>query len=114
MTVVIVHQGTEAQAEAFFAGYPGARDYLRVSDPERKQYEAFALTEAKLREIFSPAVMLRGAGTMLHGHRVGEVIGNPSQSPGAFVIRDGRIVAEHRYQHIADRPDYRKLVNGAS
>jgi hypothetical protein len=51
--------------------------------------------------------------TMLRGHRVGQVIGDPAQSPGAFVIRDGRIVAEHWYRHIADRPNYRRLIADA-
>lgn len=109
----MVHQGTEAQAEAFFAGYPGAREYYRVADPGRRCYEAYTLAEAKLRDIFSPGVMLRGMEAMLRGHRVGQVIGDPAQSPGAFVIRDGRIVAEHRYRHIADRPNYRRLIADA-
>ncbi|HBB74333.1 MAG TPA: hypothetical protein DC048_07770, partial [Planctomycetaceae bacterium] len=51
---------------------------------------------------------------LVRGHGLGPLVGDGFQMPGAFLIKDGRIVASYRHAHAADRPDYAGLACGVS
>ena len=104
--IVLVHMSPDDDAATFFARY-GLDDVVRVSDPQRELYRSFELQRGNLRQLFGPRVWFRGwkAG-VLDGHGVGRLQGDGLQMPGAFLVRDGRIVRAWRHASAADRPDY--------
>jgi hypothetical protein len=106
--LAVVHMSTAATAEELLARY-GLADADHFSDPERRIYGAFALSRAAWWQLFGPRVWGRGLAAILR-HGQGKIDGDGFQMPGAFVVRDGRLVAEFRHKTAADRPDYLGLV----
>lgn len=109
---VVVHMSDEARAREFLDGY-GLADVARISDPERVLYRAFDLRRGGLGQLFGAKVWWRGlrAG-LLDGHGVGALDGDGFQMPGAFLVRDGRILRRFAHRSAADRPDYCELAGG--
>ncbi|MEM8835361.1 MAG: SelL-related redox protein [Planctomycetota bacterium] len=105
-TIALVHMSDDAVAEKFSAKY-GLGDVARISDPEKRLYNAFDLARGSLGQLFGLEVWLRGfdAG-VLHKHAVGKLEGDGFQMPGAFLVHDGAIVAAFRHESAGDRPDY--------
>ncbi len=109
-TICLVHMMDEETARAFFARYNLA-NVARVSDPNKTFYAAFELHRGSLAQLFGPRLWLRGMIAGLIGkHLVGRLRGDGFQMPGAFLVRDGRIVRAFRHQDAADRPDYCALT----
>lgn len=104
--LVLVHMGTEEQAERFFRRYR-MEDVARVSDPQQSLYRAFGLTRGTLANLFGPKVWWRGfqAG-LLDKHGIGGLVGDGFQMPGAFLVYHGEVLRSFRHQSAADRPDY--------
>lgn len=106
MHVAIVHMVGDDRAAAYLGKYdlPG---HVRVSDPEKRLYAAFELERGRLGQLFGLRVWWRGllAG-VLGGHGVGGLAGDGFQMPGAFVVRNGRVIRAFRHRDAADRPDY--------
>jgi len=107
---ILVHMGDEASGKNFFAAY-GLDDWSRISDPELKLYRAYGLERGRVAQLSSPFVWWRGfKAAILQGHAFGTPRGDIRQMPGTFLVRDGRIIAAHRYATAADRPDYCDLA----
>ena len=95
--VVLVHQGTDAQAEAFLADR-GLDDLPRVADPDAALHRSLGLGRGSFRQLFGARVWWRGlrAG-VLRGHGIGRPVGDGFRMPGAFLVVAGRVV--HAYRH---------------
>ncbi|MCS7025940.1 MAG: AhpC/TSA family protein [Bryobacteraceae bacterium] len=104
--LVLVHMGTEEQAEQFFRRYQ-LEDVARISDTNQALYRAFGLTRGSLSKLFGPKVWWRGfqAG-VLEKHGVGTLVGDGFQMPGVFLLYHGEVIRSYRHQSAADRPDY--------
>jgi peroxiredoxin len=114
VTICLVHMSEDAEAGAFFARY-GLGDVARISDPGRGLYRAFELRRGNLWQLFGPSVIARGIAAFVRGgHGVGRLRGDGFQMPGAFVVRDGRIVRAFRHAAASDRPDYCALAGAES
>lgn len=100
--IVLVHMMTEQNAAGFVRPF-GLEDLPRISDPERKLYEAFALPRGTLSQVMGPRVWWNGLKATLSGHRPGVPSGDVMQLPGVFLVVDGTIVRGHRYETSADR-----------
>ena len=117
--IVLVHQGTEDQAEGWFAAR-GLGDVPRIADPERALYRAFELKRGSPWQLFGPKVWWGALRALVAGHLIGKSIGGATgdafQMQGAFLVRDGAIVKAYRHRSQADRPDYLGLARagGAS
>jgi len=111
--LVLVHQGSEADLRPLLERY-GLAGVNRVSDPTKALYRALDLPRGSLGQLFGPPVWGRGLAAVLAGHGIGPLVGDGFQMPGAFLIRDGRIVAAYRHRHAADRPDCGALACGTS
>ncbi len=87
---------------------------FQICDPQRRVYQAFELRRGTFAELFGLRMWLRAfqAG-LLRGHGVGMLQGDGFQMPGAFVVRDGRILAAHRHSDAADRVDVCSLATQA-
>lgn len=110
--VAFVHMSPPEEADRWFARY-GVADLVRVSDPDRRLYQAFGLEQATLGVLAHPRVWwpwLRTA--VLSGYGLGSPGPNWRQLNGVFVVHDGRILAALRHPNSAARPDYAALVHG--
>ncbi len=107
--LVLVHMlqlGKETQ-------YLGERSGIRrIADPRCELYRAFGLGKGGLLELFGPQVWWRGAIALFKGCGVGHLAGDGLQMPGAFLFRDGQIVASQRARSAADLPDLPGLFRG--
>ncbi len=108
--IVLVHQGSEAQAADFFAGY-GVGDLDRVSDPLRWLYFHLGLRRGGPWQLLGPKVWIRAIGAgLLKRHGLGRVVGDLRQMPGVFLIRDGVVLASFVSRTAADNPDFQSLA----
>jgi hypothetical protein len=83
----------------------------QFSDPQRKLYEAFQLHLATLRQLFGLKTFWRGfKAAITSGHGFGGVTSNVYQMPGAFLLKDGKVIREFRHRSPSDRPDYTELA----
>ena len=107
--IVLVHMVDEETAGRHIAKY-GLEDLHRISDPEKRLYDAFALGRASFRQAFGLRNWVEGfrAG-ILKGHFLGKQTGDGWQMPGVFVLRKGEVVRGFTHRIAADRPDYCRL-----
>ncbi|MFN0056480.1 MAG: SelL-related redox protein [Planctomycetales bacterium] len=107
--LVLVHMQSDADAKTLFAAY-GLDDVPRISDPDRRLYEAFDLQVASLSQVAGPQVWLAGLKSLLSGHLPGIPSANVFQLPGAFLVHKGQILRAFRGQSSAEHPDYCELA----
>lgn len=108
--LVLVHMMASVErAEAFFAEH-GLEDVKRVADPQQALYRSFELQRGSFGQLFGMRVWWRGLSAGLRGHGIGRLEGDGFQMPGAFLVRNGKIVRAFRHATAADRPDYAGLA----
>jgi peroxiredoxin len=106
--VAVVTMGTPEQAHQF-------REYYRLpfpllADPDRAAYQAFHVQRGGILSIAGPSTWAAGARSLLK-HGVGQIIGDPYQLPGSFIIdRDGTIRDAHYSRDSADVPTNDELI----
>jgi peroxiredoxin len=114
VSIVLVHQGRPDQGASTFERY-GVADLPRASDPDRTLYRAMGLRRGNLTQLFGPRVWLRGVRAgLIDRHLVGRLVGDGFQMPGAFLVRDGRVLASFRHEDAADRPDYCEIATAGA
>jgi hypothetical protein len=93
--LAVAHLGPPGDPDQFFQRYQLGDDVIRISNPECSLFRAFGLMRGHFRQLFGWRVWLR--------------VGDGFQMPGAFLLQDGKIVAEHRHKNAADEPNYWQL-----
>lgn len=107
--LVLVHMLKDGGEIRYLAGHG---DVARVADPRCELYRAFGLGRGGLMELFGPRVWWLGAVSIFKGCGVGHLAGNGLQMPGAFLFRDGKIIASQRAKSASDLPDIPQLFAG--
>lgn len=108
--IVLIHMAADRQAREVFQFY-GLADLPRVSDNNRVIYRAFGLGRGGLLNVFGPAAVWRlAAAAVFERHGLGWVVGDVFQMPGIFVILQGHIVRSFLHRSVADRPNYRRVL----
>lgn len=102
VTPVVVHQSDVERGRAFLIKY-GLNNVYQISDPEKHLYRGLGLPRGSFTQLFGLSSILAGLGAAKHG--VGKLEGDGFQMPGAFVIRDGKIVETYGYAHAGDKVD---------
>jgi hypothetical protein len=100
--LVLVHM-LKGGGEIRYLG--GHGDVARIADPRCELYRAFGLGRGGFLELFGPRVWWLGAIAIFKGCGVGHLAGDGLQMPGAFLFRDGEIVAAQRAKSASDMPD---------
>ena len=107
--VGIVHMEETWQTRQELARY--RLDHLPpiFRDADRSLYQALGVNRAPLRSLFTPRFMRDGVRSSLeHGVTFPEV--DPFQLPGAFLIDQGRVVADRKVLTPNESPDILSLV----
>lgn len=109
--IVLVHMVEDAHAHKYFKRY-GLEEFPRLSDPEKKLYEAFELEKGTFKQLFGLRSWLEGfrAG-LLKGHFVGLQEGDGFQMPGVFLVYKEKILQGFMHSSASDRPDYASLAS---
>jgi hypothetical protein len=100
--VLVFPASVEAGKEFFASRWPQA---VAIADPERALYAAFGRRRARLTELISPRIVVRGLRALLRGNSVGRPTGDVRMMPGLFLVHDGAIVREHRFRDAGDNPE---------
>ncbi len=87
-------------------------DVLRIADPRCELYRAFGLGKGGFLELFGPRVIIATFISLFKGCGAGRRVGDGLQMPGAFLFRDGEIIASQPAHSIADLPDLEGLFQG--
>ncbi len=107
--VVLVHMVDESVAAPLMAEH-GLENASRVSDPDRKLYEAFGLERGGAGAMLAPKVWACGIKASLAGHLPRRPKGDVRQMPGAFLVHKNRILNSFRAKTISDKPDLESFV----
>jgi hypothetical protein len=109
---IFIHQGDQGNMDSFFERYwPEA---ITIRDSRRKLYKSFGLARGSMWQIFGPRSVGCALKTGLKGHAIGQVVGDPFQMPGLFLIHDKKVVWTHEYQHAGDNPKFSQLSSTLS
>jgi hypothetical protein len=85
------------------------RNVSRIADPRCELYRAFGLGKGGIIELFGPQVWWRGLIAIFKGCGVGHLAGDGLQMPGAFLFRNGEILAAQPARSASDLPDLSQL-----
>ena len=91
--------------------YLNRADIARVSDPYCELYRTFGLGKGGLLELFGPTVILQGIMALIKGCGVGHLAGDGLQLPGAFIVKNGKIIRAQRAKTAAELPQLEKLFD---
>ena len=109
---VLVHMSDESRGQVVFSHY-GLEQVHRIADPSKALYRAFGLGQGSATQLFGLRVMGRALfGGAVARHGFGGLEGDGFQMPGAFLVRDGRIVRSWRASHAGEKPAWATLVSG--
>ncbi len=111
LTPVLLHQSEETTATRASFEKLGAVDFARVSDPDRDLYRALNAPRGTFKQLFGFKVFAALPGAVKFG--TGRLQGDGLQMPGAWVIRDGKVVATQTFDHAGARIDLPKLIADA-
>lgn len=107
--VAFVHGVSEEEAAPWLE-QAGLADLPRVSDPDRRHYEAFGLGKAPLSSLLSPTLLTRGAVCALRHGAGPQPAHLRAQMPGVFLVHGDRVLRAYRHRQTSDRPDYVDLA----
>jgi len=99
--LVLVHMLQEGEEVEFL----NAEGVDRIADPWCDLYRAFGLGKGGFLELFGPKVWYRGAIAAFRGCGVGMLKGDGLQMPGAFLVKDGKVIKAQKAESAADLPD---------
>lgn len=109
--LAVAHLGPPGDPDHFFERYQLGEDVIKISNPECTLFRGFGLMRGHFRQLFGWRVWWRGfQSAILAGNGFGKLVGDGFQMPGAFLLHDGQVVAEHRHKNAADEPDYWQIA----
>ncbi len=100
--LVLVHMLGGGGEQRYLNGH---EDVARIADPHCDLYRAFGLGKGGLLELFGPRVWWLATVSLFKGCGVGHLAGDGRQMPGAFLFRNGGILATQRAASASDLPD---------
>jgi peroxiredoxin len=112
--LAIVHMSRPMEATQMMEKY-GLDDVHRFHDPHCVLYRAFGVPRGSFGQLLGPRVWWPGfRAAVVERHGIGKLAGDGFRMAAAFLLRDGRPVAEQRTATSAERFDFRHLVQCAS
>lgn len=103
----VVQADVGGWTRVFSRRHPAAR---AVCDVDAALFRAFGVERGGVREMFGAPVVACGVRAAAKGHVVGRPVGDVRTLPTLVLVRDGRVVAEHRGRHAGDHPDLARLA----
>ncbi|MFT7173902.1 MAG: hypothetical protein ACI9NQ_002130 [Paracoccaceae bacterium] len=108
--LVLVHMLQQGEEDEFV----DPNGVVRIADPRCDLYRAFGLGKGGFLELFGPKVWYRGAVAFFRGCGAGMLKGDGLQMPGAFLLKDGKILQEQKAHSASDLPNVEALFGAKS
>ncbi|MEZ5057255.1 MAG: SelL-related redox protein [Saprospiraceae bacterium] len=113
MQIIFVHMAENPVAEDYFKKYK-LEGVAHISDTACRYYRTFGLGKGSFSQLYGLRTWMRGfeAG-VVKGHggpELNPTLGDSTQMPGIFVIRNGEIIDSYIHKVASARPDYLKLA----
>ncbi len=110
--IVFVHMAPSKTADDYFQRY-GLGGTWHVSNPQKNYYAAFGLMKGSISQLYGLRTWIRGYSARKDGHQLelAEELGDSTQMPGIFLIKNREILNSYIHRHASDRPDYQQIVN---
>ena len=106
--VAAVTMGKPEQSRRFREYYQ--LPFVLLSDPQQAAYRAYHVPRGGLLAVAGPSMWAAGAQSFFK-RGVGQIVGDPYQLPGSFVIdRAGQIAYAHYGRTSADVPSNQALI----
>lgn len=111
LALVFVHMAENNIAESYFKQFDFTT-VLHVSDPDKLYYRAFGLKKGNLNQLYGLKTWFRGFSKETSDFKLemAKGLGDSTQMPGIFIIREGMITDSYVHNFASDRPDYDKLL----
>ncbi len=111
VNMVFVHMAKSEVADQYFLNYQ-LEGVHHISDPECRFYSAFGVLKGRFSQLYGLRTWMRGFSAQRQGHKLEmtKSLGDSTQMPGIFLIRDGQIREKFIHKLPSDRPDYDKLI----
>ena len=112
--LVFVHMSDNEVAEEYFIKY-GLKGVSHISDPACQYYTAFGITKGTFSQLYGLRTWIRGFGAKKAGFELemAKNLGDSTQMPGIFVLKDGELVDKFIHKNASERPDYNRLIQSA-
>lgn len=113
--LVMVHMSEDEIADDYFNQY-GLPGVSHIGDPDLSLYEYFGLHKGSFWQLYGLKTWIRGImvgyfkGMGLESNN--DKLGDVTQMPGIFMIKNSQIIHQFIHKTAADRPDYKKLTKG--
>ncbi len=110
--IVFVHMATEKVAENYFQKY-GLGGSLNISNPHKNYYAAFGLMKGSVSQLYGLRTWIRGYSARKEGHQleIAEELGDSTQMPGIFLLKEGEVINSYIHRNASERPNYEQIVN---
>lgn len=111
ITIVFVHMAVDEVAEDYFKRYDLA-GITHVSDLSQRFYAAFGITRGSFSQLYGLRTWTRGYAASKEGHKLERAsnLGDSTQMPGIFLLRDRQVKHSYVHQLASDRPNYEELI----
>jgi len=110
--LVLVHMAEPALADQYFKNYK-LSNASRVSDPDLNFYTRFGLLKANFSQLYGLSSWMRGFSLQQKGFKseLAKQLGDHTQMPGIFTIRNGVVVDAYIHKKASEQPDYDSLLD---
>lgn len=110
--LVFVHMAPDKVADKYFTKY-NLDGSLHISNPSKSYYAAFGIMKGSISQLYGLKTWIRGYSARKKGHQLelAEELGDSTQMPGIFLIKERKIIDSYIHKDASDRPDYLKLVS---
>lgn len=111
LSLVFVHMAENDVAEKYFQQFD-FNPVLHISDPDKVIYREFGLKKGNFNQLYGLKTWFRGFSSETSEHKleIAKGLGDSTQMPGIFIIKNGTITDKYIHNYAADRPDYDKLL----
>ncbi len=113
--IVFVHMAADEMAETYFKRYE-LEGITHISDADQRYYAAFGVTRGSFSQLYGLRTWTRGYAASKKGHKLelAQALGDSTQMPGIFLLKDREIKHSYLHQLPSDRPNYEELLQHCS
>jgi len=110
--IVFVHMASDKVAEDYFKRYD-LEGISHISDVDQRYYASFGITRGSFSQLYGLRTWTRGYASSKEGHKLelAKHLGDSTQMPGLFLLKDRSIKHSYVHQYASDRPDYEQLIS---
>lgn len=113
--MVFVHMSDAEVADEYFKNY-GLEGVDHISDPGCNYYATFGITKGTFSQLYGLRTWIRGFAAKRAGFELelAKNLGDSTQMPGIFLLRNGKVLDLFIHKRASDKPDYQQLMDKLS